>query len=295
MKVCDLPAGRNHHWTKSLVANKAGTRLYVGVGSNSNVAEFGMQEEVNRANILEVDIATGAVRVFAGGLRNPVGMDWNPVTGELWTAVNERDEIGDDLVPDYMTSVKDGAFYGWPYCYYDKIVDERVQPQRPDLVASSLKPDYALGSHTASLGLTFVDDERFGARFKDGVFIGQHGSWNRNPPSGYRVIFIPFRDGAPPAARRKSSAASASTARRSAARSACWSTSAAAFWWSTMSATASGASRRTRQREAALDADVIEEALVMADHEQGAVIGEQPLSRRPRRIPRRDDWSARRG
>ncbi|MBS7544426.1 PQQ-dependent sugar dehydrogenase [Ancylobacter oerskovii] len=197
VKVCDLPAGRNHHWTKSLVANKAGTKLYVGVGSNSNVAEFGMHEEENRAAILEVDIATGAVRVFAGGLRNPVGMDWNPVTGELWTSVNERDEIGDDLVPDYMTSVKDGAFYGWPYCYYDKIVDERVTPQRPDLVAASLKPDYALGSHTASLGLTFVDDERFGARFRNGVFIGQHGSWNRNPPSGYRVIFIPFADGAP--------------------------------------------------------------------------------------------------
>ena len=197
VKLCDLPAGRNHHWTKSLVANKAGTKLYVGVGSNSNVAEFGMEEEENRAAILEVDIATGAVRVFAGGLRNPVGMDWNPVTGELWTSVNERDEIGDDLVPDYMTSVKDGAFYGWPYCYYDKIVDERVKPQRPDLVAASLKPDYALGSHTASLGLCFVDDERFGARFKNGVCIGQHGSWNRNPPSGYRVIFIPFTDGKP--------------------------------------------------------------------------------------------------
>jgi len=197
VKVCDLPAGRNHHWTKSLVANKAGTKLYVGVGSNSNVAEFGMEEEVNRAAILEVDIVTGAVRVFATGLRNPVGMDWNPVTGELWTSVNERDEIGDDLVPDYMTSVKDGAFYGWPYCYYDKVVDERVKPQRPDLVAASLKPDYALGSHTASLGLTFVDDARFGARFKDGVFIGQHGSWNRNPPSGYRVIFVPFTHGRP--------------------------------------------------------------------------------------------------
>ena len=197
VKVCDLPSGRNHHWTKSLVANKAGTKLYVGVGSNSNVAEFGMEEEVDRAAILEVDIATGRYRVFAGGLRNPVGMDWNPVTGELWTSVNERDEIGDDLVPDYMTSVKDGAFYGWPYCYYDKIVDDRVKPQRPDLVAASLKPDYALGSHTASLGLTFVDDDRFGARFRNGVFIGQHGSWNRNPPSGYRVIFIPFTDGKP--------------------------------------------------------------------------------------------------
>jgi len=197
VKVCDLPAGRNHHWTKSLVADKAGTKLYVGVGSNSNVAEFGMHEEERRAAILEVDIATGAVRVFAGGLRNPVGMDWNPVTGELWTSVNERDEIGDDLVPDYMTSVKDGAFYGWPYSYWGQIVDERVEPQRPDLVAKALKPDYALGSHTASLGLCFVDDDRFGARFTNGAFIGQHGSWNRNPPSGYRVIFVPFRDGVP--------------------------------------------------------------------------------------------------
>ncbi|TCK31127.1 hypothetical protein EV667_1232 [Ancylobacter aquaticus] len=197
VKVCDLPSGRNHHWTKSLVANKEGTKLYVGVGSNSNVAEFGMEEEVDRAAILEVDIATGTRRVFAGGLRNPVGMDWNPFTGELWTSVNERDEIGDDLVPDYMTSVKEGAFYGWPYCYYDKIVDERVKPQRPDLVAASLKPDYALGSHTASLGLTFVDDDRFGARFTHGAFIGQHGSWNRNPPSGYRVIFVPFQEGKP--------------------------------------------------------------------------------------------------
>lgn len=197
VKICDLPSGRNHHWTKSLVANKEGTKLYVGVGSNSNVAEFGMQEEENRAAILEVDIASGAVRVFAGGLRNPVGMDWNPVTGELWTSVNERDEIGDDLVPDYMTSVKDGAFYGWPYSYWGQTVDERVKPQRPDLVATALKPDYALGCHTASLGLTFVDDGRFGVRFTNGVFIGQHGSWNRNPPAGYRVIFIPFADGAP--------------------------------------------------------------------------------------------------
>ncbi len=197
VKVCDLPSGRNHHWTKSLVANKDGSKLYVGVGSNSNVAEYGMEEEVNRAAILEIDRATGVSRLFAGGLRNPVGMDWNPVTGELWTTVNERDEIGDDLVPDYMTSVKDGAFYGWPYCYFGQIVDERVSPQRPDLVAKSIKPDYALGSHTASLGLCFADDGRLHERFRGGVFIGQHGSWNRNPPSGYRVIFIPFTDGKP--------------------------------------------------------------------------------------------------
>ncbi|WP_029349887.1 sorbosone dehydrogenase family protein [Bosea sp. 117] len=195
--VCELPAGRNHHWTKSLIASADGAKLYVGVGSNSNVAEFGMEEEVDRAAILEVDAATGARRVFASGLRNPVGVDWNPVTGELWTAVNERDEIGDDLVPDYMTSVKDGAFYGWPYCYFGQVVDERVSPQRPDLVARSIKPDYALGSHTASLGLTFAKDGRFGARFSGGAFIGQHGSWNRNPPSGYRVIFIPFTNGVP--------------------------------------------------------------------------------------------------
>lgn len=196
-KVCDLPAGRNHHWTKSLVASKDGSKLYVGVGSNSNVAEFGMEEEENRAAILEIDPATGATRVFAGGLRNPVGMDWNPVTGELWTSVNERDEIGDDLVPDYMTSVKDGAFYGWPYCYFGQIVDERVKPQRPDLVARSIKPDYALGSHTASLGLCFAEDDRLAERFRHGAFVGQHGSWNRNPPAGYRVIFVPFAEGRP--------------------------------------------------------------------------------------------------
>ncbi|QJP16393.1 sorbosone dehydrogenase family protein [Starkeya sp. ORNL1] len=197
VKVCDLPSGRNHHWTKSLVANKDGSKLYVGVGSNSNVAEYGMEEEVNRAAILEIDRVTGVSRLFAGGLRNPVGVDWNPVSGELWTTVNERDEIGDDLVPDYMTSVKDGAFYGWPYCYFGQIVDERVRPPRPDLVAKSIKPDYALGSHTASLGLCFADDGRLHERFRGGVFIGQHGSWNRNPPSGYRVIFIPFTDGKP--------------------------------------------------------------------------------------------------
>jgi glucose/arabinose dehydrogenase len=196
-KVCDLPSGRNHHWTKSLVASRDGSRLYVGVGSNSNVAEFGMEEEQNRAAILEIDPATGAARVFAGGLRNPVGMDWNPVTGELWTSVNERDEIGDDLVPDYMTSVKDGAFYGWPYCWYGSHVDDRVRPQRPDLVATALKPDYAVGSHTGSLGLCFADDGRFGERFRGGAFIGQHGSWNRNPPAGYRVIFVPFAEGRP--------------------------------------------------------------------------------------------------
>jgi glucose/arabinose dehydrogenase len=196
-KVADLPAGRNHHWTKSLVASKDGSKLYVGVGSNSNVAENGMEEEENRAAILEIDPSNGATRVFASGLRNPVGMDWNPANGELWVAVNERDEIGDHLVPDYMTSVKDGGFYGWPYSYYGQNVDERVEPPKPDLVAKAIKPDYALGAHTASLGLTFVDNPAFGEKFQNGAIVGQHGSWNRSDPAGYRVIFVPFADGRP--------------------------------------------------------------------------------------------------
>ena len=196
-KVVDLPAGINHHWTKSLIANRDGTKLYVGVGSNSNVAEKGMEIEVNRAAILEIDPATGSTRVYASGLRNPVGLSWNPVTGELWTSVNERDELGSDLVPDYMTSVKDGGFYGWPYSYYGQHVDERVKPPRPDLVAQAIVPDYALGPHTGSLGLTFYDATLLGERFRNGVFVGQHGSWNRRPRSGYRVIFVPFADGKP--------------------------------------------------------------------------------------------------
>ncbi|HEX7150480.1 MAG TPA: sorbosone dehydrogenase family protein [Thermoanaerobaculia bacterium] len=189
VKVADLPAGpRNHHWTKSLVANRDGSRLYVGVGSNSNVAEHGMEEEVNRAAILEIDPSTGSSRVFASGLRNPVGMDWEPQSGVLWTSVNERDELGSDLVPDYMTSVVDGGFYGWPYSYYGQHVDARVQPPRPDLVAKALTPDYALGPHTASLGLAFAHG---------GAYVGQHGSWNRKPRSGYKVIFVPFANGRP--------------------------------------------------------------------------------------------------
>ncbi|HEY9212416.1 MAG TPA: sorbosone dehydrogenase family protein [Ancylobacter sp.] len=196
-KVTDLPAGRNHHWTKSLVASTDGSKLYVGVGSNSNVAENGMAEEANRANVLEIDAASGASRVFASGLRNPVGIDWNPANGELWVSVNERDEIGDDLVPDYMTSVKDGAFYGWPYSYYGQRVDARVEPQNPDLVAKAIKPDYALGAHTASLGFTFVNNPAMGQPFQGGAIIGQHGSWNRNAPAGYRVIFVPFANGRP--------------------------------------------------------------------------------------------------
>ena len=187
-KVGDLPAGINHHWTKSLVASQDGSRLYIGVGSNSNVAEKGMEIEENRAAILEMDPATGATRVFASGLRNPVGLAWEPSTGVLWTAVNERDELGSDLVPDYLTSVKDGSFYGWPYSYYGQHVDQRVTPPRPDLVAKAVVPDFALGPHTGSLGLAFQDG---------GAYVGQHGSWNRRPRSGYKVIFIPFTNGRP--------------------------------------------------------------------------------------------------
>ncbi|MBL0969138.1 MAG: sorbosone dehydrogenase family protein [Brevundimonas sp.] len=196
-KVADLPAGRNHHWTKSLVASADGSRLYVGVGSNSNIAEHGMDEEQERAAVLEIDPATGARRIFASGLRNPVGMAWQPDSGRLWVAVNERDELGNDLVPDYMTSVTPGGFYGWPWSYYGQIVDERVEPANPDLVARALKPDYALGAHTASLGLTFGEGGLFADRYRGGAFIGQHGSWNRKPRNGYRVAFVPFRNGTP--------------------------------------------------------------------------------------------------
>jgi glucose/arabinose dehydrogenase len=197
VKVADLPAGRNHHWTKSLVASADDSKLYVGVGSNSNVGENGMAEEERRAAVLEIDVATGATQVFATGLRNPVGIDWNPVTKELWVAVNERDEIGDDLVPDYMTSVKRDGFYGWPYSYYGQNVDKRIDPPNHELVAKAIKPDYALGAHTASLGLTFVKEGRLGQAYQGGAFIGQHGSWNRERPAGYRVIFVPFSDGRP--------------------------------------------------------------------------------------------------
>ena len=197
-KVVDLPAGsRNHHWTKNIIASKDGKKLYVTVGSNSNVGENGMDEEENRAAILEVDPATGKSRVFASGLRNPNGMDWEPQSGALWTAVNERDELGDNLVPDYMTSVKDGGFYGWPYSYYGQHVDNRIQPQRPDLVAKALVPDYALGAHTASLGLAFYEGKLLPAHYRGGVFVGQHGSWNRSPRSGYKVVFVPFSNGQP--------------------------------------------------------------------------------------------------
>jgi glucose/arabinose dehydrogenase len=197
-RVAALPAGEpNRHWTKGLVASPDGRRLYVSVGSNSDHAENGLDKEEGRAAIWEIDPATGAARIAASGLRNPVGMDFEPVSGALWTVVNERDELGSDLVPDYMTAVRDGGFYGWPYSYFGANLDPRVSPQRPDLVARALEPDYALGPHTASLGLTFADGSRLGPRFQDGAFVGQHGSWNRRPRSGYRVIFVPFRDGRP--------------------------------------------------------------------------------------------------
>jgi glucose/arabinose dehydrogenase len=197
-KVVDLPAGpRNHHWTKNVIASPDGSKLYVSVGSNSNVAENGIEEEEGRAAIWEVDPATGSHRVFASGLRNPVGMAWEPGSGALWTAVNERDELGSDLVPDYMTSVRDGGFYGWPYSYYGQHVDTRVKPPRPDLVAKALVPDYALGPHTASLGLAWSEGTSLPEPFRRGMFVGQHGSWNRKPRSGYKVIFVPFTGGKP--------------------------------------------------------------------------------------------------
>ena len=195
-KLTDLPAGaRNHHWTKNLIASRDGTKLYVTTGSNSNVAEHGMGEEVGRAEIWEVDARTGQRRTFASGLRNPNGLGWEPKSGALWTVVNERDELGSDLVPDYLTSVKENAFYGWPYSYFGANVDKRVQPPRPDLVAKAIKPDYALGNHVAPLGLAFSENAKL--PFGEGAYVGQHGSWNRRPPSGYNVVFIPFRDGKP--------------------------------------------------------------------------------------------------
>ena len=196
--ITELPGGPlNHHWTKNVIASGDGAHLYVTVGSNSNVAENGIEQEFERAAIWEVEPANGRHRVLASGLRNPNGLGFEPQSGALWTAVNERDELGSDLVPDYMTSVKDGGFYGWPYSYYGAHVDTRVKPQRPDLVATALVPDYALGPHTASLGLAFVRDVPLLPQFAHGAYVGQHGSWNRNPRSGYKVIFVPFSDGRP--------------------------------------------------------------------------------------------------
>jgi glucose/arabinose dehydrogenase len=195
--ITDLPAGLNHHWTKDVIASPDGTKLYATVGSNSNVGENGMEAEEGRAAVYEIDPVTRQKRLYATGLRNPNGLSWQPDSGELWVVVNERDEIGSDLVPDYMTSVKDGAFYGWPYSYFGQNVDDRIEPQQPDLVAKAVKPDYALGAHTASLGLTFNIRGLFGSEMKNGAFIGQHGSWNRVPRSGYKVIFVPFSGGKP--------------------------------------------------------------------------------------------------
>jgi glucose/arabinose dehydrogenase len=198
VKVADLPAGPiNHHWTKNVVASRDGTRLYVTVGSNSNVGENGLAAEEGRARILEIDPASGRARPFATGLRNPNGLGWNPQSGALWAAVNERDELGNDLVPDYMTSVRDGGFYGWPFSYYGHHLDPRIKEQNDALVAQAIIPDYALGSHTASLGLAFYEAKLFSAHYSGGAFIGQHGSWNRKPRSGYRVIFVPFANGQP--------------------------------------------------------------------------------------------------
>ena len=198
VKVLDLPGGPiNHHWTKNLLASQDGSKLYVTVGSNSNAGERGVEAEAGRAAIWEVDPKTGSHRIFASGLRNPNGMGWAPESADLWTVVNERDELGSDLVPDYLTSVKDGAFYGWPYSYYGQHVDERVKPPRPDLVARAIAPDYALGSHVAPLGMTFSKGKALPAVLSSGVFVGEHGSWNRKPRSGYKVVFVPFRDGKP--------------------------------------------------------------------------------------------------
>jgi glucose/arabinose dehydrogenase len=198
VKVVDLPAGRlNHHWTKTLLANADGSRLYVTVGSNSNAGEKGLENEIDRAAIHEIDLATGTRRPFASGLRNPVGLAWAPNTTTLWTSVNERDELGSDLVPDYLTSVRDGGFYGWPYSYFGAHADARVRPPRPDLVSRAIAPEYALGPHTGSLGLASAQGNALGATFRNGMFVGQHGSWNRRPFSGYQVIFVPFDAGRP--------------------------------------------------------------------------------------------------
>jgi glucose/arabinose dehydrogenase len=196
-KVTDLPEGDiNHHWTKNVIASPDGSRLYVTIGSNSNIGDNGMEAERDRAMIWEVEPATGQHRVFASGIRNPNGMGWS-ADGTLWTVSNERDGIGGDLVPDYLTSVRDGGFYGWPYSYFGPHVDRRVEPQNPALVAKAITPDYALGTHTAALGLAFAAGQALGSTYADGVFIGQHGSWNRKPANGYRVIFVRFENNRP--------------------------------------------------------------------------------------------------
>ncbi|WP_369979055.1 PQQ-dependent sugar dehydrogenase [Xanthomonas bundabergensis] len=193
----DLPGTIEHHWTKALLASPDGRKLYVGVGSNSNIGENGLDVEYRRAAVLEVDVASASSRIFASGIRNPTGLQWEPHTGALWAIANERDEIGADLVPDYLTSVQDGGFYGWPYSYYGQNVDVQVKDQRPDLVAKAIKPDYALGSHVAALGLWFSRGETLPAKYREGAFVAEHGSWNRSPLSGYQVVYVPFRQGRP--------------------------------------------------------------------------------------------------
>ena len=195
-KVTDLPAGANHHWTKNILASADGSKLYATVGSNSNIGDNGLAAEEGRAAIWEVDVATGNKRLFATGLRNPNGLGWEPQSKALWTVVNERDELGNDLVPDYLTSVKDGAFYGWPWSYWGQNVDTRVKPANPDMVAKAVAPDYGLGSHVAPLGLAF-SDARMPMQYASGAFIGQHGSWNRKDLTGYNVVFVPFAGGQP--------------------------------------------------------------------------------------------------
>jgi glucose/arabinose dehydrogenase len=196
--VVKLPAGTiNHHWTKNIIASKDGKKLFASIGSNSNIAERGMMAEQDRASIWEIDLATAKHRIYANGLRNPVGMAWGESGNTLFTVVNERDELGNDLVPDYLTSVKDGGFYGWPYSYFGSNIDKRVHPEQPAMVASAVSPDYALGAHTAYLGLASAKGNSLPAEFTNGMFIGQHGSWNRKPHSGYKVIFVPFINGKP--------------------------------------------------------------------------------------------------
>jgi glucose/arabinose dehydrogenase len=197
-KIVDLPAGGyNNHWTRNLLANADGTKIYISVGSASNNAEHGMEVETRRANILEINPGGSGEIIYASGLRNPVGMDWNPANNELWTAVNERDDLGDELVPDYITSVKKGGFYGWPYSYFGQIPDPRMKGQRKDLVAKAIVPDVSVNAHTASLGFAFYTKDAFPAQYKNGAFVGQHGSWNRSTLSGYKVLFVPFKDGKP--------------------------------------------------------------------------------------------------
>ena len=196
-ELTKLPGKINHHWTKAMTASPDGSKLYVGIGSNSNVGERGMDVEEDRAVIWEIDRVSGASRIFASGIRNPTALAFDPWQDRLWAVVNERDELGPQLVPDYLTSVRDGAFYGWPYSYYSQTVDPRVKPARPDLVAKAIAPDYALGSHVAALGVDFTTDGGLGGRFGEGAFIGMHGSWNRADPSGYKVVFVPFRNGQP--------------------------------------------------------------------------------------------------